>query len=321
MKNKAWQKVIGFVIGIAVVLLLPLLFLSQPYQLSILIFMLLNIVFAVSMRLIMTTGQITLGHAAFAAIGGYTTTLLVTKMGFTFWESLPLAGIVAIILALVIGYPTLRLKGGYFAILTFALSEAVRYVFQTWKDIFGGSFGIVNIPPPDAISIPGVFTIAFTSRVSQYYLIAVFAIIAILFMYRVEKSRFGLIFHSIGAADSLSEHTGVNIMNQKVLAFVIGSFFAAIAGVLQTHYLTIINPFTFTFHSTVRYLIYGVLGGTGSFFGPIIGACIFTPLPELLRPLKEFESIIYALVLLIGILFFPGGIMSIFQRRKKRGSA
>lgn len=312
---------LGFGIGIAVVLLLPLIFLSQPYQLSIMIFMLLNIVFAVSMRLIMTTGQITLGHAAFAAVGGYTTALLVTKMGFTFWEALPLAAIVAILLSLLIGYPSLRLKGGYFAILTFALSEALRYVFQTWKDIFGGSFGIINIPPPDAISIPGLFTIDFSSRVASYYLIAIFAIIAVVFMYRLEKSRFGLIFHSIGESDSLSEHTGVNIMNYKVLAFVIGSSFAAIAGVLQTHYLTIINPFTFTFHSTVRYLIFGVIGGTGSIFGPIIGACIFTPLPEILRPLKEFESIIYALVLLVGILFFPGGIMSIFQRRKDRGSS
>jgi branched-chain amino acid transport system permease protein len=300
---------------IAAVLLLPVLFLEQPYQLSILIYTLLNVMLAVSMRLIMITGQITLGHAAFAAIGGYTSALLVTKLGFTFWEALIPALALSAAISLVIGYPTLRIKGAYFAILTFAFSEVIRYVFQTWKDIFGGAFGIVDIPRPEAITIPGLFAIDFSSRISSYYLIAVFVIVAILFMYRLEKSRFGLIFHSIGDADTLSEHSGVNIMNYKVLAFTIGSIFASLAGILYTHYIGVITPWSFTFNTTVNYLIFVVFGGMGSFIGPIIGACIFTPLPQILKPLKTFEPLISSVVLLIVILFLPGGLMSFFKRR------
>ncbi len=289
--------------------MLPLLYASEPYRLSIMIYILLNIIFATSMRIIMTTNQLTLGHAAFGAIGGYTAALLVTKAGFSFWASLPLAAIVAVFFSLIIGFPTLRLKGAYFAILTFALSEVIRFVFQTWRRVFGGSFGIVDIPSPEAISIPGLFTIDFSSRISFYYLIAIFTILVVAFLYSVEKSRYGLIFKSIGEADSLTEHTGVNIINYKVLAFTIGSVIAALAGVLQTFYTGLINPMSFTFHQTVNYLIFIVIGGAGFFAGPILGAVILTALPEVLKPLKEYEPIIYAMVLMCGILFFPSGLM------------
>jgi len=320
MKNTKWSRTIVIITIIAVVLLLPVLFLEQPYQLSILIYTLLNIMLAVSMRLIMITGQITLGHAAFAAIGGYTSALLVTKLGFNFWAALPLTLLFSVVISLIIGYPTLRIKGAYFAILTFAFGQVIMYVFQTWKEIFGGAFGIVDIPRPHAISIPGLFAIDFSSRIASYYLIAAFAIIAVLFMYRLERSRFGLIFHSIGEMDLLAEHSAVNIMRYKVLAFTVGSLFATLAGILYTHYIGVITPWSFTFHSSVNYLIFVVFGGMGSFIGPIIGTCVFTPLPQLLKPLKAYEPLISYGVLLLVILFLPGGIMSLFKRRKHRGS-
>jgi branched-chain amino acid transport system permease protein len=317
MDNTSKKKAIGIAAIIAAVLLIPAFSASDPYRLSVLIFIMINIVFAVSMRLIMTTDQITLGHAAFGAIGGYTSALLATKLGFSFWVTLPLAVLVAIFFALLIGYPTLRLKGGYFAILTFALSEVFRYVFQTWRRTFGGAFGIVNIPPPNAIVIPGLVVLDFSSRIASYYLIAVFMILALAFMYRVEKSRYGLIFHSIGEADFLAEHTGVSIINYKVLAFTIGSVFAAMAGVFQTHYIGLITPMSFTFHQTVEYLIFVVIGGLGFFSGPILGACILTALPEVLKPLREYEPIIYAMVLLIGVLYVPEGLMGLAPRLRR----
>ena len=305
-------------LGIVIIglFLVPVFLASKPYRLSIFILMLLNIVFALSMRLIMLTDQITLGHSAFAAIGGYSATLLVTKLNFNFWIALPSAMMVAAIVSLLIGYPTLRLKGAYFSILTFALSEFIRYIFLTFRSIFGGAFGIVDIPAPDPISIPGLFRIEFSSRVASYYLVAAFTILAVGFLYRTEKSRYGLIFRSIGEADMITEHTGVNILNYKVLAFMIGSVCATMTGVFQTFYLGLINPMTFTFHQTVFYLIFVIIGGMGSVVGPILAACIFTALPELLKPLKEYEPIFYSLVLLIAILFFPKGILGSFSRKK-----
>jgi branched-chain amino acid transport system permease protein len=314
INNALRKKGIGIGALIGVVLVLPVFLASEPYRLSIFIFMLLNIVYAVSMRLIMTTDQITLAHAAFAAIGGYAATLLVTKLDASFWLALPLAMIIAVLFSVVIGYPTMRLKGAYFAILTFALSEFIRFVFQTWRSLFGGAFGIVDIPAPNSISIPGLFAIDFSSRVASYYLIAVFTVLALVFMYRVEKSRYGLIFHSIKEADFLAEHSGVNILNYKVLVFTIGSTIAAMAGVFQTFYMGLITPMSFTFHQTVTYLIFVVIGGMGSFTGPIIAACIFTALPEVLKPLKEYEPIIYALVLMAGILYVPEGLMGLLPR-------
>lgn len=304
------------IVAIAAVLVLPLLFLSNPYRLSILIFILLNIVFGASMRLIMTINQITLGHAAFGAIGGYTGAILATKLNMSFWLILPASGLVAIFFALIVSYPTLRLKGAYFAILTFALSEVFRFVFQIWRGTFGGAFGIVDIPPPNAITLGSFIHIDFSSRIASYYLIAVFTIVALTIMYRIEKSRFGLAFKSIGQSELLTEHTGVNSINYKVLAFTIGSVFAALAGVFQTFYEGLINPMSFTFHQTVHYLIFVVIGGAGYFSGPIIGAIILTALPEVLRPLKEYEPIIYALVLLLSVLYFPQGLMEIWSNNR-----
>ncbi|MFC1825045.1 branched-chain amino acid ABC transporter permease [Thermodesulfobacteriota bacterium] len=319
-KNKAKKQAIGAAALIAIVLLIPLFFASEPYRLSIMIFILINVVFAVSMRLIMTTEQITLGHAAFGAIGGYTSAMLATRLEWSFWITLPLAALVAVFFSLLIGYMTLKLKGGYFAILTFALSEVIRYVFQTFRGTFGGSFGIVDIPPPNAIPVPGLLEISFDTRISSYYLIAVFAILAVGFMYRIEKSRYGLILKSIGEADVLTEHTGVNILNYKVLAFTIGSTMAAMAGVFQTHYMGLITPLSFTFHQTVEYLIFVVIGGTGYFMGPILGAFILTALPEILKPLREYEPIIYAMVLLIGVLYVPEGLMGLPKKIFKRSA-
>ena len=205
--------------------LIPVLF-QNPYHLGVITFMLINALFAVSCWFIMTTGQVTLGHAGFAAIGGYLSAALVARYGVGSWWSLLIAMTAAGIIALVIGYITLRIKGIYFIVATLALGEVIRIVFGAWDDPFGGLVGIMNLPPPSRIDIPGLLAISFGSKVSLYYLTLVLVLIGILLMHRLSRSPMGLVFRGICLADDLAENVGINIMKYKVLAFVIGAAFA-----------------------------------------------------------------------------------------------
>src|SRR4030042_4174362 len=168
MNWQKWGKTIFYVALLALFILIPFL-INVPYYLGIIIVILLNILLATSLWLILQTGQVSLAHAAFASIGGYMAAALVNSYGFSFWVSLPLAMVIATIIALIIGYITLRLKTHYFLIVTVAFGEIVRIVFGMIEQPFGGTIGILNLPPPDSIAIPGLPVIDFSSKVSFYY--------------------------------------------------------------------------------------------------------------------------------------------------------
>jgi branched-chain amino acid transport system permease protein len=275
--------------------------------------MLLNILLAVSLWFIMTTGQVTLGHAGFAAIGGYVSAALITSFNQSSWLSLLVAIVTAGIVAAIIGYVTLRIKGIYFIITTLALGEVIRIVFGMWEYPFGGLVGIMNLPPPDPIVIPGLPAIKFVFKPYLYYLTLLLVMLGVIFMYKVSISRFGLVFRGISQADNLAEHIGVNIMRYKVLAFVIGSMCASLAGVLYTYCTSCILLNSFTLVQSTYYLVYVAVGGGANIFGPILGATVLSVLSELLRPIKDFEPIIYGLLMIGMVLLFRGGLFSLVQ--------
>jgi len=312
MNRLNWEKTILYVVLFVILLLIPVLF-RNLYQLGIITFMLINVLLAVSCWFIMTTGQVTLGHAGFAAIGGYLSAALIAKYGIGSWWSLLMAMLTAGIVALVIGYITLRIKGIYFIVATLALGEVIRVVFGAWDNPFGGLIGIMNLPPPDAISIPGLFAIKFISKVSLYYLTLVFALIGIGIMHRLNRSPIGLIFQGIRQADDLADNVGINVMGYKVLAFVIGCIFAGTAGVLYTYNVGSIQPSSFTLVQSAYYLVYVAVGGSTNVFGPILGALVLNILSEFLRPVKEFEPIVFALILIGAVLLLQGGLIGLVQ--------
>ncbi len=315
MNWRKCHKVVAYIPYIAVVVILALvpILIKNLYHLEVIVSMLINVLLAASLWFIITTGQVTLGHAGFAAIGGYMSAVLIMNFGLSSWLSLLAAIATTGTVAVFIGYITLRIKGIYFMITTLAFGELIRIVFGMWEHPFGGLLGIKNLPPPDPILMPGLFEINFVSKPSLYYLILVLVLLGILTMHRLYASHIGRVFRAISQFDNLAEHVGINIMGYKVLAFVIGSIFAGLAGVLYTYNVGCILPSSFTLIQSLYYLVYVVVGGGASIAGPILGTVVFSVLSEFLRPINEFEPIIYALVLIGTALFFRAGLLGMVK--------
>lgn len=317
MSGLTLKKTVFYVVLFAIFLLIPFLF-RNLYHLGIITFMLINALLAVSCWFIMTTGQVTLGHAGFAAIGGYLSAALIAKYSIGSWWSLLIAMLTAGMVALIIGYITLRIKGIYFIVATLALGEVIRVIFGAWDDPFGGLIGIMNLPPPDAITLPGFPPIKFVSKVSLYYLTLLFTLIGVIVMHRLNRSPIGLVFQGIRQADDLAENVGINIMGYKVLAFVIGCIFAGMGGVLYTYNVGSIQPSSFTLVQSAYYLVYVAVGGGANVFGPVLGALVLNILSEFLRPIKEFEPIVFALILIGAVLLLQGGLVGLVQALWRR---
>jgi branched-chain amino acid transport system permease protein len=315
------KKNVMIVLFLAAGFLLPLV-VTGPYQLHIIIAIYIWSMLTLGVRLVLLAGPLNLAQASFMGMGAYASGILAINLGWSFWFCLPVAGILTALLALGIGYPTLRIKGAYFVMVTFGVTEVCRHVWMMWSSLFGGPQGLLGIPRPDPIHLPGL-TIAFTSKVPFYYLALILLLITVLVMHRLDRSRVGLTLRAIPQADLLAECVGVNIMGYKVAAFVIGSFFAGIAGSFWAHYFTYCSPWDFTYVASFNMLIYAVMGGLGSVLGPIIGCFIMLGIDELLRPFKEFMPIVLGFILIGVLLFVPGGFISIperirsqFRRRK-----
>jgi branched-chain amino acid transport system permease protein len=288
---------------------------TDPRYRDLIITMGIYFILASGLRLIMSVGQVSFAQAAFWGIGAYSSAILVMKAGLSFWLSLPLSGIISAFIALLIGYPCLRLKGPYFFIITMSFGEVARLVFTSWIDLFGGTNGISGIPAPDPITISGVFSISFPPRgVEFYYLLMLLIIVSFFVMYRIERSHFGKACGAIREFDDLAASLGINIMRHSIILFVVGCFFAGIAGSFYAHYMTYIGPGYFSFHESLLFLIIAVIGGTESIFGIIIGAVLLTILPEFTREAKQFESIIYGAFVLVVLLFMPSGIWGMLKK-------
>ena len=303
--------------ALLVVLFLVPAFIAQPYVLHILIMAGLNIILASSLRFIATSGQISLGHGGMVSVGAFTSALLVMRLGLSFWAALPLAGLTTMILAFLVGYPFVRLKGIYFAMVTLFLAEFIRLTAEQWKSLTGGVAGIIAIPRPNPLIIPGLLNADFTSKVDFYYLSLVMVVVTLLILHAIESSRIGMTFFSIQQSEFLAESIGIDSARFRVLAFSIGCFFAGMAGAFYSHYFTAMNPSSFGFLLGINVFIYMVVGGMLRFYGPIIGAFILTVTPELARELKEFEPFVFAGILLLIILFMPEGLISLPHRLRK----
>lgn len=263
-------------------------------------------------RLIMSTGQMTLGHAAYMAVGAYASTLLVMKGGLSFWLAMPLSGLIAALVALIIGFPTLRIKGVYFSIITFAFAEIIRLIIVNWPSFLGGSGGIPGIPFPSPL-----FSISFTSRVALYYLILFIALATYLVMTAIDSCRIGKIFSAIHEADELAQSVGINLMKYKLIAFCLGCFFAGVSGSFYAHYFNFASPEFFTIWQSVYCLLFVIVGGVGHVLGPLLGSFFMTLVPELLRKTHDFEPVVYAVILIVVMFVLPGGLITLPGRIKK----
>jgi branched-chain amino acid transport system permease protein len=285
------------------------------------------------------TGQISLGHAGFFAIGAYGTTILMSKLGVPFFAALPLAGLVAAFFGFVIGLPALRLEGPYLAIATLGFGLAVMHVIGTW-DVFGGRMGM-HAPPLD-LGIPQLnISLVLDTDVSVYFLVLIITILMVIGARNITRTRVGRAFVAIRDDDIAAEVMGVNLTIFKTLAFAVSAFYAGVAGGLFGFILTYFDPFTFNLILSIIFLAMVVVGGLGSISGAIMGASLITYLQyDLLKNVDEvpylgdflvtisekwlttiglenFNSVALGLIMIIIVIFEPLGMYGIWIRIKK----
>lgn len=308
MNRQNLVRTTAFLILAAILLVVPIV-IRDPYVVHILIMVGISIILCASLRLVLVTGIWNLGQIAFYAIGAYTLTLLMVYYDVSFWLSLPLAGIAAAVVSLGFGYLTIRIKGLYFVMLTLAFVEMIRLTIIAVP--FLGAQRVMNIPPPNPIIIPYLLRVEFISKTPYYYLVLALVVITLAVLYLIDRSRMGDILKSIAASEPLCQSVGINTTRYKVLAFVICSFFAGIAGGFYAPYIGLIAPGSFTSWASIMVFLALVVGGVGSFWGPVIGASLMTALPEVLRGAVMYEPLISAAILILILFFLPGGLASL----------
>lgn len=303
-----WNRVALIAVILAVIGMLP--FVARPYQLDVLIFLFINIILVVSFRLIAITGEFSLAHAVLMGCGGYASALLSKEVGITPWVTLLIGAATSAAIAFVLSFPLFRMKGFYFLIGSFAGGEAIRLCWERFRDPFGGNRGLKRIPSLE-IDIPGVVSIDFGNPIAFYFLALAVGLVALIVMYRIERSRFGLNFHAIHYKDILAESVGVNARKFRTMSFVTASFFAGLAGGLLAHYVGAINPGLFSLGLMLNVLVWTIVGGFATFTGPIIGVTVLSILDESFRAFAEFRPAIYGIILILTMMFLPTGLESL----------
>ncbi len=297
-----------YVLLLVLALALPWL-ITNRYYFQIVIMGCLFSITTLSLNLILGyTGQASLAHAGFFGIGAYGVALL-TKGGLSFWLALPLSALLAAGIGFLIGLPTLRSRGSYFAISTMCFGVIISIVAGNWIDLTGGFNGIVGIPLPNPLSIPLIGDVGFQTQAAQYYLVLSFLLLTLLIMHRLVFSLLGLSFMAIRNNEILAGSVGVNTFAGKILSFVVANFFAGLAGGIYASLMGTISPSTASLELTFNWLIYLLLGGAATLAGPIIGAFVIPVIMEYLQFLAEYRLIIFGALLIVVIIYFPRGVM------------
>jgi branched-chain amino acid transport system permease protein len=297
-----------YVLLLILALSLPLL-ITNRYHFQIVIMGCLFSIATLSMNLILGyTGQASLAHAGFFGIGAYGVALLM-KGGLSFWVALPLSALFAAGIGLLIGLPTLRSRGSYFAISTMCFGVIISIVAGNWIDFTGGYNGIVGIALPTPIHLPLIGSVGFQTQAAQYYLVLVFLLLTLLIMHRLVHSLLGLSFMAIRNNEVLAGSIGINTFAGKILSFVVANFFAGLAGGIYASLMGTISPSTASLDLTFNWLIFLLLGGAATLAGPIIGAFVIPVIMEYLQFLAEYRLIIFGALLIVVIIYFPRGVM------------
>ncbi len=291
--------------SMAILILLPLALAPLPYLMRTVTIIILYIVLALSLNIVLGfAGQLSIGHAAFYAVGAYTTALLTVNLHVNFFIAMVASALVAGVFGLVLGIPTLRLKGDYLAITTIGFCEILRLVLINWIELTRGPAGIPGIPSPS------LFGLKLGSSSSYYYLILIIAFLTVVLSQRLLDSRLGRGMIAVRDDEIAAEAMGVNPTVLKIMAFVLGSMIAGVAGSFFASFIHYVNPDNFNYMESVVILTMVVLGGVGSIPGVITGAVILAALPELLRDIASYRYAIYGLLLIIMMIARPKGIVS-----------
>ncbi len=287
----------------------------MEYLIHILIIVGIYIILALSLNIIVGyTGLSSLGHAAFSCVGAYVSSLLALNFGISPFIGLIIGAVMASLLGTIVAYPSIRLKEDYLALATFGLGVIVYSIAKNWVEVTRGPMGLPGIPPFS------LFGFNLDSVWTYLILVFTFVIITLIILKRITNSPFGRVLKSIREDETAAKALGKDTTKYKLLVFIIGAFFAGIAGSLYAHYITFIDPSSFTTMESITILLMVIFGGMGSIPGSVVGAAILVILPEILRfvgmpgsvaaPLRQM---IYGFLLVILMIKRPQGIMGKYK--------
>jgi len=287
-------------------------FFFSTYQTNIMITALMYVVLGLGLNIVVgMAGLLDLGFVAFYAVGAYTYALLNHHFGFGFWEVLPVGGCFAAIAGILLGFPVLRLRGDYLAIVTLGFGEIIRLVLENWGEFSHGPSGISNVARP---AFFGIELSLNGSILYMYYIMVAFLIFTIFVVNRLQDSRLGRAWIALREDEIACQAMGIDKQKTKLAAFSLGAFWAGLMGVVFAAKTTFINPASFTFLESAIILSIVVLGGMGSIVGVIIGAMILILLPEYLRALSEYRMLAFGAILVAMMVFRPQGLIANVRR-------
>jgi branched-chain amino acid transport system permease protein len=283
----------------------------NPYHLHTLIMAGIFAVLALSLNLLLGyTGQLSLGHAAFFGIGAYATALLTVKLEWSPWLGLGAAIALPALAGWVIGRLALKIRGAYFVLLTISFAGVVSLVSVNWMELTNGPLGLPGVPPIE-IALPGLPALSLRAKSGYYYLVLVAVILCYLACLAIVRSRVGRALVALRENETLAASVGIDGTHYLVLAAVVSAAMAGLGGGLYAHYTRFVSPEVFLFTYTVTMVIMVVAGGKGTLAGPVVGAVIFTALPEALRALTswQWQMLLYGILLVLVLFFMPQGIV------------
>jgi branched-chain amino acid transport system permease protein len=290
-------------------------FTFSMYQTTIMLTALIYIMCGLGLNIVVgLAGLLDLGYVAFYAVGAYSYALLNYHFGLGFWFALPIGAGLGFFFGILLGYPVLRLRGDYLAIVTLGFGEIVRLILENWNEFSFGPSGIANIPRP------GFFGIQFSlhsATIYIYFVMVALVIFTIFVVTRLQNSRLGRAWIALREDEVACQAMGIDKTKTKLTAFALGATWAGMAGVLFAAKTTFINPASFTLWESIFFLCVVVLGGMGSVTGVIFGALVLVLLPEYLRVFSEYRILLFGAVLVIMMVFRPGGIITNVRRTYK----
>lgn len=303
-------RVAALAILATVAVVFPLVF--STYQTNIMTSTMLYVVLGLGLNIVVgLAGLLDLGYVAFYAVGAYAYALLNYHFGLGFWTVLPVGALLGALFGLMLGFPVLRLRGDYLAIVTLGFGSIIRLVLENWNEFSKGPSGISNI------ARPGFFGVNFTVSESVtylYYIMLGLVLVTILVVNRLKESRIGRAWMALREDEIACQAMGIDKMKTKLLAFALGATWAGIAGVVFAAKTTFINPASFTFLESAFILSIVVLGGMGSILGVVLGAFILILLPEYMRAFSEYRMLLFGAIMVLVMVFRPQGLVK-FQRR------
>jgi branched-chain amino acid transport system permease protein len=257
-----------------------------------------NGLLALSMYVVLAVGQLSLGQAAFMGLGAYSSALMTLKLKLPFLAVLPLSCVAPVLFALAIGAPTLRLSGVYLAIATIGLGEVLRGIYLN-VDYFGGALGLSGIP----------------ERAETWMIYGLLGL-AVLVFWLVGRSGIGRAMEAMREDETAAQVMGVNIARYRLGALLASAMLAGVAGALDAHVSSFIGPNEYGFEPAVTILSFVLLGGIGTPFAPVLGAWVLTLLPELLRGFSDMRLVVNGVIIVLAVLFLPGGLLAVRMRRR-----